>query len=150
MIKKPWTPGNCPLQVGSVIYDPHMNADRIVIRRYLSYEDDCTDEDKDLVTLDTGVTYTGKDLVNLGFTYYPKWPSTVEEQACYNEVEDRPLYPVLVGLIHDALVKAHYAKEGVHYTMENGIRIWEDDLATAVNNAAYHLDLVFKEFKNDE
>jgi len=148
MIKKPWTPDNCPVQVGMCIWNPLNNTDELVTRRYLNYDGN-HDEDKPL--LDTaGGFYTGKDLMNRNMTYYPEWPCTLTEKPCYDEVEDRPLYPVLVGLIHDALVKAHYAKEGIHYTVDDGIRIWEDDLATAVNNAADHLDLVFKEFKHDE
>ena len=151
MIKKPWSPDDCPLQVGAVIYDPSLNVDRMVTRRYLSYEDNCTNEDKDLVTLDTGVTYTGRELMNLGFTYYSKWPSTLEEEPCYHEIkEPDPLYCVLTQGIFNAVRDSHYAVEGKHYTTdEKGTRIWEDDLATAVNNAADNLAKVFEEF-NDE
>lgn len=151
MIKKPWTPDNCPLQVGSVIYDPHTNSDRMVTRRYLSYEDNHADEDKALVQLDVGCIYTGKELMDNGYTYYPDWPCPLEEKPCYDEVkEPDPLYCVLTQGIFNAIRDSHYAVEGVHYTTdEKGTRIWEDDLATAVNNAADNLAKIFKEF-NDE
>lgn len=150
-MKKAWTPDHCPLQVGSVIYDPILNADRMVIRRYLSYEDDCIGEDKDLVTLDTGVTYTGRELINLGFTYYPNWPCTLEEKPCYYEIEDEPIIiGNLVTSIFDGLRSAHIAKEGVHYDKDGTTNVWHDNLATAVNNAADDLAKIFKEFKHDE
>lgn len=151
MIKKPWTPDNCPLQVGSVVYDPKMNADRIVIRRYLSYEDGCTNEDRDLVILDSGVTYSGKQLMENGFTYYPEWPCPLEEKPCYDEVKEEPvLIGNLVMSIFDGLRSAHIAKEGVHYDKDGTTNVWEDDLATAVNNAAEDLAKIFKEYKHDE
>ena len=149
-MKKAWTPDHCPVQAGMCIHDVRANVDILVAKRYLNYDGNNTDADKPLLELANGDRFTGRDLFEQPFTYYPEWPCTLDEKPCCNEVEDRPLYPVLVGLIHDALVKAHYAKEGVHYTMEDGIRIWEDDLATAINNAADDLDLVFKEFKHDE
>ncbi|MBR6135015.1 MAG: hypothetical protein IKQ22_00815 [Clostridia bacterium] len=149
-MKKAWTPDHCPLQVGSVVYDPKMNADRMVVRRYLSYEDNHTDEEKNLVTLDSGMTYTGLDLMHLGFTYYPDWPCPLEEKPCYDEVEDEPIISNLVISIFDGLRSAHIAKEGVHYDKDGAINVWEDDLATAVNNAADDLAKIFKEYKHDE
>jgi hypothetical protein len=149
MTKKPWTPDNCPVQAGMCVHDTLNNVDVLVTRRYLDW-DDCRDDDKPLLQLGGTTTFTGRELLESNFTYYPEWPCTLDEKPCYHEEDDKPLYPVLVGAIHDALVKSHYAKEGVHYTMENGIRIWEDYLVTAVNNVADHLDLVFKELKHDE
>ena len=150
-MKKAWTPDNCPLQVGSVIYDPHTNSDRMVTRRYLSYEDDHTNEDKALVKLDESCIYTGKELMELGFTYYPDWPCPLEEKPCYHEVEEEPvLIGNLVMSIFDGLRSAHIAKEGVHYDKDGTTNVWEDDLATAVNNAAEDLAKIFKEYKHDE
>lgn len=149
-MKKAWTPDHCPLQVGSVIYDPSVNADRMVVRRYLSYEDDCADEDKDLITLDTGVNYSGSDLIQFGFTYYPEWPCTLDELPCYDEVEEPVIISNLVISIFNGLCSAHIAKEGVHYDKNGTTNVWEDDLATAVNNAADDLAKIFKEFKHDE
>lgn len=150
-MKKAWTPDHCPLRVGSVVYDPKMNADRIVIRRYLSYEDDHTDEDRDLVTLDSGVTYSGKQLMNNGYTYYPDWPDTSIEKPCYDEVKEEPvIIGNLVLSILDGLRNAHIAKENVHYSKNGETRVWEDDLAAAVNNVANDLATLFKEYKHDE
>lgn len=152
MIKKPWTPDNCPLQVGSVVYDPHTNSDRMVTRRFLSYEDNNTDEERALIKLDESCIYSGKELMNFGFTYYTKWPSTLEEEPCYHEIkEPDPLYCVLTQDIFNAVCDSHYAVEGKHYTTdEKGTRIWEDDLATAVHNAVNDLAKIFKEYKHDE
>ena len=133
------------------MYDPKLNADRMVIRRYfLSYEDNCTDENKDLVTLDTGVTYTGKGLMDYGFTYYPEWPCTLDELPCCDEVEEPVLISNLVTSIFNGLRSAHIAKEGVHYDKKGIIDVWDDDLAIAVKNAADDLAKIFKEFKHDE
>lgn len=152
MIKRPWTPDNCPVQAGMCIHDVRANVDILVAKRYLDYADDNTDIDKPLLELANGDRFTGRDLFEQPFTYYPEWPCTITEKSCCNEVEEpKPLYPVLVGLIYDALVKSNYAVEGVHYvTTDKDIRTWDDDLATAVNNAADDLDKVFKEFKYDE
>ena len=151
-MKKAWTPDHCPLQVGSVVYDPHMNADRMVTRRYLSYEDNCTDENKALVKLDgdVNIVYTGKELMDKGFTYYPDWPCTLDEKPCYDEVEEPVLISNLVMSIFDGLRSAHIAKEGVHYDKDGAINVWDNDLATAVHNAADDLAKIFKEFKHDE
>lgn len=138
-MKKAWTPDNCPLQVGSVVHDPKMNADRMITRRFFSHEDDNTDEDRNLITLDTGVTYTGKGLMDYGFTYYPEWPCTLDKQSCCDEVKDEPDIGKLAQCVFDGLRSANIAKEDVHYSKEDGIYVWEDDLAK-----------IFKEYKHDE
>ena len=149
-MKRAWTPDHCPLQVGSVVHDPKMNADRMITRRYFAAEYH-TDEDKNLVTLDTGVTYTGKGLMDYGFTYYPEWPCTLEKKPCCNKVEDEPIIiGNLVMSIFDGLRSANIAKENVHYSKEDGVYVWEDDLAQVVNNAADDLAKIFKEYKHDE
>lgn len=149
-MKKAWTPDHCPLQVGSVVYDPKMIADRMVTRRYLSYEDNCTDEDRNLVTLDTGVTYTGKGLMDYGFTYYPDWPCTLEEKSCYDEVKEEPDIVKLAQYVFDGLKESKYAVKGHHYKEENGSSVWSDDVHNKVSSIITELADVFKEDKHDE
>ena len=152
MIKKPWTPDNCPVQAGMCLRDELNNVDMIVTRRYLNW-DGCDDEYKPLLQLGGAKTYlTGKDLLDQDhFTYYPEWPCTLEEKPCYHEVEEEPvLIGNLVMSIFDGLRSAHIAKEGVHYDKDGTTNVWEDDLATAVNNAADDLAKIFKEYKHDE
>ena len=133
-MKKAWAPDHCPLQVGSVVYDPHLNADRMVISRYLSYEDDNANEERNLITLDTGVTYTGTDLMNLGFTYYPDWPDTSVEKPCYDEVEDEPDIVKLAQCVFDGLIESKYAIKCVHYTKCGYSYIWQDDIHNKVSD----------------
>ena len=149
-MKKAWTPDNCPLQVGSVVHEPITNSDRMVTRRYLCYEDNHIDEEKALIKFEDNIIYTGKELMDNGYTYYPDWPSTGHEKPCYDEVEEPVLISNLVMSIFDGLRSAHIAKEGVHYDKDGTINIWDDDLATAVHNAADDLAKIFKEFKHDE
>ena len=150
-IKEAWTPDNCPLHVGSVIYDPYMNADRMVISRYLSYEDDHADKERNLVTLDTGVTYTGIDLINLGFTYYPNWPDTSVEKPCCDEVEDEPDIIKLAQCVFEGLKESKYAVKDVHYKEDgSGGFIWEDDIHNKVSGIITELANIFEEAKHDE
>lgn len=151
MIKKPWTPDHCPLQVGSVVYDPHTNSDRMVIRRLLSYEDNCANEDKNLVILDVGVTYSGKQLMESGFTYYPEWPCTLDELPCYDEVkEDQPDIMKLAQYVFNGLVESKYAVKGVHYTGDDKGKVWNDDIHSKVSNIILALTDLFEEDKHDE
>lgn len=151
MIKKPWTPDHCPLQAGMCIHDVRANVDVLVAIRYLDYDSNNTDEDKPLLELANGDRFTGRDLFEQPFTYYPDWPSTLEEKPCYDEVKEEPLYCVLTQDIFNAVCDSHFATEGKHYTVdEKGMRIWEDDLATIINNAAEDIAKAFKEFKHDE
>lgn len=150
MIKKAWTPDHCPLQVGSVVYVPTLNVDLIVTRRYLSYEDNCTNEDKDLVKLD-GVIYSGKELMEKGFTYYPEWPCTLEEKPCYDEVEDEPDIVKLAQCVFNGLKESKYAVKGLHYKEDgSGSSIWEDDIHNKVSGIITKLADIFKEDKHDE
>ena len=152
-MKKAWTPDHCPLQVGSVVYDPHMNADRMVTRRYLSYEDNCTDENKALVKLDgdVNIVYTGKELMDKGFTYYPDWPDTSIEKSCYDEVEDEPDIIKLAQYVFNGLKESKYAVKGIHYKGEDGgSNIWEDDIHDKVSGVITELTDIFKEYKHDE
>lgn len=154
VIMRPWTPDNCPVQAGMCIHDVSVNVDILVAKRYLNYDGNNTDEDKLLLELANGDRFTGRDLFEQPFTYYPKWPCTLEEKSCYNEVEVEEEEPVLISnlvmSIFDGLRSANIAKEDVHYSKEDGIYVWEDDLATAVNNAANDLATLFKEYKHDE
>ena len=85
-----------------------------------------------------------------GYTYYPNWPCTLDEKPCYDEVEEPVIIGNLVMSILDGLRSAHIAKENVHYSKNGETYIWEDDLATAVNNVADYLARTFKEYKHDE
>lgn len=145
-MKKAWTPDHCPLQVGSVVYDPKMNADRIVTRRYLSYEDNCANENKNLVILDCSINYSGKDLMEMGLTYYPDWPCTLEEKPCYDEVEDEADMIKLAQCVFEGLKESKCAIKDVHYN-EDG---WEDDIYNKVSGIIFELAGVFKEDKHDE
>ena len=150
-MKKPWTPDHCPLQVGSVVYDPHTNSDRMVTRRYLSYEDNHTNEDKALVKLDESCIYTGKELMELGFTYYPEWPCTLDEKPCYDEVEDEPDIIKLAQCVFNGLKESKYAVKSVHYKEDgSGGFVWEDDIHNKVSGIITELADVFKENKHDE
>ena len=149
-MKKAWTPDHCPLQVGSVVYDPIINADRMVVVRHLSYEDNHNDENKILVTLDIGVNYTGKGLMDLGFTYYPDWPCTLEEKPCYDEVEDEPDIIKLAQCVFEGLKESKYAVKDLHYIEKDDSSIWEDDIHNKVSGIITELANVFKEYKHDE
>ena len=96
MKRKPFTPDNCPLGPGSVIYDPDTNTDNLVIARALNFDDENPVENckKSLVKICYGTTpfwYSGQDLMNGNFEYYPNWPSTLETKPCYIEIEGREL-----------------------------------------------------------
>lgn len=149
-MKKAWTPDHCPLQVGSVVYDPRTNSDRMVIRRYLTYEGDCSDEEKFLVKLDGNEVYTGKELRDLGFTYYPEWPCTLDESPCYDEVKEEPDIVKLAQYVFDGLKESKYAVKGHHYKEEYGSSIWSDDVHNKVSGIITELADVFKEDKHDE
>jgi hypothetical protein len=150
IMKKAWTPDNCPLQVGSVVHDPRINADRMVICRFLSYENDGADEERILITLDSDVTYTGSDLMNLGFTYYPDWPSTGHEKPCCDEVEDEPDIVKLAQCVFKGLIESKYAVNGIHYTGDNRGGVWKDDIHDKVSRIIIELADIFKEVKHDE
>lgn len=150
MIKKPWTPDNCPLQVGSVVHDPSMNTDRMVIRRHLNYEDNCADEEKQLVLLDRAL-YSGKELMENGFTYYPDWPDTSVKKPCCNEVKEEPDIAKLAQSIFNGLIESKYAVEGVHYTKCGDGYIWQDDIHDKVSDVITELiDNILEEVKHDE
>ena len=150
-MKKAWTPDHCPLQVGSVVYDPNTNSDRMVTRRYLSYEDNCTDEDKALVQLDVGCIYTGKELMDNGYTYYPDWPCPLEEKPCYDEVEDEPDIVKLAQCVFEGLKESKYAVKDLHYKEDGkGGFVWEDDIHNKVSDIITELANVFEEDKHDE
>ena len=96
MNKKPFTPDNCPLIPGSVIYDPDYNLDILVLARALNYDDEHEEPNsgKILVKICYGSTplwYSGKELMTARFEYYPHWPDTSETKPCYHEVEGREL-----------------------------------------------------------
>lgn len=148
-MKKAWTPDHCPLQVGSVVYDPHTNSDRMVTRRHLSYADNCNNEDKALVSLG-GLTYSGKELMEMGFTYYPEWPCTLDELPCYDEVKEEPDIVKLAQYVFDGLKESKYAVKGHHYKEEYGSSIWSDDVHNKVSGIITELADVFKEDKHDE
>lgn len=151
-MKKAWTPDHCPLQVGSVVYDPHTNSDRMVTRRYLSYEDNCADENKALIKLDdANVIYTGKELMESGFTYYPDWPCTLDEKPCCDEVKDEPDIIKLAQCVFNGLKESKYAVEGVHYKEDGGSGfVWQNDIHDKVSGIITELANVFEEDKHDE
>ena len=150
-MKKPWTPDNCPLQVGSVVYDPHTNSDRMVTRRHLSYADNSNNEEKALVSLG-GLTYSGKELMDMGFTYYPEWPCTLDELPCYDEVEDeyQPDIVKLAQYVFNGLKESKYAVKGVHYTGDDKASVWQDDIHDKVSGIITELADLFEEDKHDE
>lgn len=96
MKRKPFTPDDCPLIPGSVIYDPSTNADLLVLARSLDYDDEnpvgnCK---RTLIKMSYGSSamwYTGQELMNGAFEYYPNWPDTGETKPCWHEVDDREL-----------------------------------------------------------
>lgn len=95
MSKKPFTPDNCPLQVGSVIFDPGTNSDYLVLGRSLDYDEGKDNDEKLFINIMNGDAYpswySGQALMHRGFEYYPNWPDTGETKPCYHEVEDREL-----------------------------------------------------------
>ena len=148
-MKKAWTPDNCPLRVGSVVHDPNTNSDRMVTRRFLDYEDNDTDEGRALIKLEDFI-YTGKELMNNKYTYYPDWPSTGHEKPCYDEVEDEPDIVKLAQCVFKGLIESKYAVNGIHYTGDNRGGVWKDDIHDKVSRIIIELADIFKEDKYDE
>lgn len=64
--KRPFTPADCPIQAGMIIYSPETNADYVVTGRYLSGE-----SPDNPILLTSARTYTGNELMNSNIEYYP-------------------------------------------------------------------------------
>ncbi len=85
----PWTPDDCPLQVGSVIHDFMNNTDLMITVRHCDYNDnDIKNENQflDLVTLGDGRTLSGNDLMDGRYVWYYNWPSTSDDKRCCKEL----------------------------------------------------------------
>lgn len=65
-VKRPFTPADCPIQAGMIIYSPETNADYVVTGRYLSGES----PDNPILLTSVG-TYSGNELMNMNIEYYP-------------------------------------------------------------------------------
>lgn len=65
-VKRPFTPADCPIQAGMIIYSPETNADYVVTGRYLSGES----PDNPILLTSAG-TYSGNELMYHNIEYYP-------------------------------------------------------------------------------
>ena len=79
--KKAWSPENCPVNVGSVLFWPLINADLLVTKRY-------RDNSKKVLLTAGGFTFTGEELLVNEIVYYPHWPDTNVIKGCYNEIKE--------------------------------------------------------------
>lgn len=86
-IKKAWTPDNCPLRVGSVLYDTEKNVDIMVVERYLNYDDEDVHNSNQflkLVKLGNGKTLTGNEMLGGRYEWYKEWPYTGTTVNCFD------------------------------------------------------------------
>lgn len=82
---KPWTPDNCPLKPGDVIYDNVYNADVLVLKRFLNWNEEDDNSTKPLITVCLAgmtVALTGKELMDNRWEWYPNWPDIDTEPCC--------------------------------------------------------------------
>ena len=150
MIKKPWTPDNCPVQAGMCLHDTLNNVDILVTRRYLDW-DDCRDEEKPLLQLGGTTTFTGQELMEHNFTYYPEWPCTLDERPCWNKVEEEePDIIKLAQYVFNGLKESKLAVKGVHYTGDDKASVWDDDIHNKVTGIITKLADLFEEDKHDK
>ena len=148
MIKKAWTPDNCPVQAGMCIHDTRSNTDIIVIRRYLNYDGD-HDELKPLLETMFGIL-SGVELMGSNFTYYPEWPCTLDEKPCYREEEELPDIIELAQHVYEGLKESHYAVEGNHFTVDGDSYVWRDDIYDKISDVILELTKVFEEDKHEQ
>ena len=93
----PWTPDNCPLKPGDVIHDLDSNTDYLVLARSLDYNENEQEGNGNmyLVNLCTNSGthwYSGKNLMDTRWEWYPKWPDTGTSEPCCEIVEADALY----------------------------------------------------------
>lgn len=81
--KRPFTPADCPIQAGMIIYSPATNTDYVVTGRYLSGES----PDNALLLTSAG-TYTGNDLMKNNIEYYPKADDTSVSYPAWHDEEE--------------------------------------------------------------
>jgi len=82
-VKRPFTPADCPIQAGMIIYSPETNADYVVTGRYLSGES----PDNPILLTSVG-TYTGNDLMDHNIEYYPKADDTSVSYPAWHDVSE--------------------------------------------------------------
>ena len=81
--KRPFTPADCPIQAGMIIYSPETNADYVVTGRYLSGE-----SPDNPVLLTSAYTYTGNELMNRNIEYYPNADDTSVSVPAWHEEQE--------------------------------------------------------------
>ena len=81
--KRPFTPADCPIQAGMIIYSPETNADYVVTGRYLSGES----PDNPVLLTSVG-TYSGNELMNKQIEYYPKNDDTSVSYPAWHDVSE--------------------------------------------------------------
>lgn len=79
----PFTPADCPIQAGMIIYSPETNADYVVTGRYLSGE-----SPDHAILLTSARTYTGNELMNSNIEYYPKNGDTSVSYPAWHDVSE--------------------------------------------------------------
>lgn len=80
MCKKPFTPDNCPIQVGMFIWNPETNSDLVVLERFL----DGTSPDDPIIRT-CSRTFSGNQLMDSNIEYYLGDVTTEQKRAFIEE-----------------------------------------------------------------
>ena len=133
MIKKSWTPDNCPLQVGSVVHNTNTNTDYIILARCLDYTGD---HERDSNVALVAIQYfksndahwlSGNDLNEQLWEYYPNWPDASVTAPCYSKVEEPGITDTeFIQTVFDVVKKLPGVSK-LFETSDRGITTWDDD-----------------------
>ena len=82
-VKRPFTPADCPIQAGMIIYSPETNVDYVVTGRYLSGV-----SPDNAILLTSSYTYTGNELMDKRIEYYPKNGDTSVSYPAWHDVSE--------------------------------------------------------------
>ena len=139
MIKKPWTPETCLLQVGSVVHNNIMHTDYIVLGRRLIGSSDTSD--MVMIPYDNNHTHwlNGEALANGSWEYYPNWPDKSVTKPCYTEVEEPGISDTeFIQLVFDAAKKLPGASK-LYETNEHDTSIWDDSAHAIIQENALYI-----------
>lgn len=137
MIKKLWTPDNCPLQVGSVLHNIYNNTDYIIMARRLDGDKDSDDLVAVIYDNDNNTHWlTGEILANGAWEYYPNWPDTSVTAHCYSKVEEPGISETeFIQTVFDTAKKLPGANK-LFTTSDRGISTWDDDIHAIIQDNA--------------
>lgn len=144
MIKKPWTPETCLLQVGSVVHNNIRRTDYIVLGRRLIGSS--ATSDMVMIPYDNNHTHwlNGEALANGVWSYYPNWPDTSVTKPCCLEVEEEPeskeyvTDTEFIQAVFDAAKKLPGASK-LFETSEHGTSVWDDDAHAIIQENALYI-----------